>query len=372
VITQSKSAHSRIAVFTGRKSHPRARHALENTPQTGDRSGAVWRCPHLGAIQYRVACIVAITLMVMSLHAQQRPPTHDGAVFKSEVELVNVNATVRDAHGDFVSGLSVDDFVVYEDDEPQTVTQFGARRVPVSLGIALDSSSSMVGEKLQLAKGALDSLLYALFSPEDEFFLYGFSDHPVLLQGWTGDRSAIMRSLDHMIAGGNTALYDVMADAVPRAQQGRNTRRALVLVSDGSDNKSTNSIQGVKDIVRATETLVYAIGIDCRAKARPPASQPRQHQAIPPPLPFPFPRCADPVDAATLRQITDDSGGRTEIVDNPRGLERAANGIADELSKQYYLGYSSPAKKDGRWHSIRVETRRHTYRVRARSGYVAK
>jgi hypothetical protein len=69
--------------------------------------------------------------------------------------------------------------------------------------------------------------------------------------------------------------------------------------------------------------------------------------------------------------LTDDSGGRTEVIRDPRDLNPATAGIADELSRQYYLGYPSPAQKDGRWHTIRVELRNSTYRVRARSGYTA-
>jgi hypothetical protein len=79
----------------------------------------------------------------------------------------------------------------------------------------------------------------------------------------------------------------------------------------------------------------------------------------------------DRVNVAALREMTDDSGGRTEIVREARDLDPATANIADELSKQYYLGYPSPGKKDGRWHSIRVEVRNHSYRVRARRGYVA-
>jgi hypothetical protein len=79
----------------------------------------------------------------------------------------------------------------------------------------------------------------------------------------------------------------------------------------------------------------------------------------------------DRVNVAALRDITDDSGGRTEIVRSTRDLDPATAGIADELSKQYYLGYPSSGKKDGRWHSIRVELRNRSYRVRARKGYVA-
>ena len=92
---------------------------------------------------------------------------------------------------------------------------------------------------------------------------------------------------------------------------------------------------------------------------------------IPPQGPDGSRDCGDPVDVTALRDLTDDSGGRTEIVRHPRDLDPATAGIADELSKQYYLGYLSPEKKDGRWHSIRVELRNRNYRVRARRGYVA-
>ncbi len=81
--------------------------------------------------------------------------------------------------------------------------------------------------------------------------------------------------------------------------------------------------------------------------------------------------CADPVDVVSLRDLTDDSGGRTEIVRDPRDLNPATENIADELSKQYYIGYAAPGKKDGRWHSIRVELKGKPYRVRARRGYMA-
>ena len=79
----------------------------------------------------------------------------------------------------------------------------------------------------------------------------------------------------------------------------------------------------------------------------------------------------DRVNVTALRDMTDDSGGRTEIVRDPHDLNPATANIADELSKQYYMGYPSAGKKDGRWHSIRVELRNRNYRVRARRGYVA-
>src|SRR5205814_6288526 len=85
----------------------------------------------------------------------------------------------------------------------------------------------------------------------------------------------------------------------------------------------------------------------------------------------PWQRNDDRVNVTALREMTDDSGGRTEIIRDPRDLNPATASIADELSKQYYLGYASAVKKDGRWHAIRVEIKNHNYRVRARRGYIA-
>ena len=80
---------------------------------------------------------------------------------------------------------------------------------------------------------------------------------------------------------------------------------------------------------------------------------------------------SDRVNVVALRDLTDDSGGRTEVVREAHDLVPATTSIADELSKQYYLGYLSNGKKDGKWHSIKVEVRKGSYHVRARRGYVA-
>src|SRR5207247_1418272 len=105
-------------------------------------------------------------LAVVSLHGQQSPPARpsgdDAFRFRTGVELVNVTATVSDGSGRFVPDLRLEDFRVYEDDQPVEVTHFNSERVPVSLGIALDTSGSMAGDKLQEAQNALDRFLYEL------------------------------------------------------------------------------------------------------------------------------------------------------------------------------------------------------------------
>ena len=334
-------------------------------------------------------------------------PPSDGQAFRfrTGVELINVNATVTDQGGRFVSGLNKDDFRVYDDEQLQAVTHFNAERVPVSLGIVLDTSGSMDGEKMLAARQALDRFLVQLLDPQDEVFLYRFDNNPELVEGWTRDKRRISESLDRIRPRGGTALYDTVAEAVHMAQQGKNRKKAVIIISDGNDTSSRTDVFAVKQLIRETEVLVYAIGIDSAGTSssyvRRPNLLQRGYPQPPRPIPLPFPipgrrptppppvapppsspvpgggnsryrgGSDDRVNVAALRDITDDSGGRTEIVRYARDLDPATAGIADELSKQYYLGYSATGPRDGRWHSIRVEVRQPSYHVRARRGYVA-
>jgi len=321
--------------------------------------------------------------------------------FKTGVELINVTATVTDENSRFVSGLHKEDFRVYQDNELQEVTHFTNERVPVSLGIVLDTSGSMEGEKMNAAREALNGFLDQLNDPDDEVFLYRFDNHPVLVEGWTRDKRRLSYALSRMQPRGGTALYDAVADAVPLAQSGHNRKKAIVIISDGNDTSSRTDIQSLKRMIREAEVLVYAIGIDSQSEFgfMPGGYGHRFQRPRTPrfPIPFPFPmpgsggrnppppsppgtpspnprsggRMDDRVNAFALREITDDSGGRTEIVRSTRDLNPATSGIADELSRQYYLGYSATGAKDGKWHAIRVEVKNANYRVRARKGFVA-
>lgn len=321
----------------------------------------------------------------------------EGFRFKSGVELINVNVTVTDRSGRFVSGLRQDDFLVYEDNKPVEVTHFSAERVPVSLGIVLDSSGSMAGEKWSAALDAIDRFMQALPDQDDEFFLYKFSADPDLVHEWTNDRNAVSRSLNRVRPNGGTAMYDAVAEAVPMAQAGRNRKKAIVLISDGNDTNSRMRVSELRQMIRETEVLIYAVGIDGQGESTffpgrpsPPVMRPPAPTPFPLPggrrLPFPIPLpggggggggiggrigADDRVNVVALREITDDSGGRTEIVRDPRDLDPATASIADELSKQYYVGYPSPGYHDGRWHTIRVELKNPGYQIRARKGYIA-
>jgi Ca-activated chloride channel homolog len=350
--------------------------------------------------QFPVAAAAVAVLLVgtgPALNGQE------GFKFKSGVELVNVNVTVTDRTGRFVPGLTQDDFIVYDDTKPQEVTHFSAERVPVSLGIVLDTSGSMAGEKMESAKEALDRFLLDLLAPEDDVFLMRFGASAELVHDWTIEKQLVSRRLNRISPGGGTAMYDAVADAVPMSQNGEHRKKAILIVSDGNDTNSRTGVGELKQMIRDTEVLVYAVGIDGRGettfggpRTTPPVARP------PARLPFPFPGggggrgnpwpqgptfpgtggsgrgggswgsgADERVNVSALRELTDDSGGRTEIVRSARDLDPATANIADELSKQYYIGYPAPGHRDGRWHTIRVELAKPGYTVRSRRGYMA-
>jgi Ca-activated chloride channel family protein len=328
--------------------------------------------------------------VVLAVAAAASLGAQDGFKLKSRVELINVTATVSDDAGRFVSGLRQSDFTLYEDNEKQEITHFGAERVPVSLGIVLDVSGSMSPEKMDAARAAINRFTQELLDPQDELFLMTFSRTANLVQDWTTDRRAISRALQRVEADGGTAMYDAIAEAVPIANSGGHEKKAILLISDGNDRNSSISVNELRQAIRESEVLVYALGVDATERSMPRATPPtRRPPQLPIPIPFPIPggggrrypqifggpygnQGADErVNADALRRITDDTGGRTEIVRGFRNLDEATERIADELSKQYYLGYTSTRPRDGRWHTIRVDVRDRKLTVRARRGYVA-
>jgi VWFA-related protein len=368
------------------------------------RLGALWPRPHRGTtfalLVIAAAALLVAALSVVTLVAQEQ--TDSRFRFKSEVELINVSATVTDSTGRFVSGLRKEDFLLWEDDKPQTISHFSDERVPVSLGLVLDVSGSMEGAKFRAAQEAIDRFLRDLLSPDDEVFLMSFADHPDLIQDWTTDRDRVMRSLGRVHPHGGTAMYDAVAEALPIAQRGKHRKKAIVIISDGNDTNSTTDVTSLRGLIREQEVLIYAIGIDGESRSGTYTRGPGPRIPIPFPVPGggggrryppqfpgqPPPRYPpggyppgtngpvvmspnDRVNAPALRDLTDDSGGRTEVVRYANDLGPATANIADELSRQYSLAYTPSAAKDGRWHTIRVEVRSRDYLVRSRRGYIA-
>ena len=336
------------------------------------------------------AALLAITFGSLATHAQ------DGFRFKSGVDLVNVTATVIDDDGRFVPSLTKDDFAIFENGRRQEISHFSSERTPVSLGIALDASGSMTPDKMAAARSAIDRFIYDLLGPDDELFFVEFASTARITQDWTTDRAAISRAVARVDPIGGTALYDAIARALPVAAAGRHKKKAVLVISDGNDTNSSISVARLRQQIRDSEVLVYALGVDGTVRTESSGGRTRPPIGLPVPNPFPpsrrggrFRACRRPSSAAAaaggtwsrpngervnpdaLREVTDDTGGRTEIVRGFGDLQSATARLADELSKQYSLAFSSTEDKDGRWHPIRVEVRDKRLTVRARRGYTA-
>jgi len=195
-----------------------------------------------------------------------------------------------------------------------------------------------------------------------------------------------MRGLGSVRPAGGTALYDAVAEAIPLAGEGSRRKKAMVVISDGNDTNSTIRVDELQPLIRESEVMVYAVGLDAAGTFGVTPRTPRIE--LPGGISFPWPsgssrpsqrpgpRSGTGVEAGVneraLRMITDDSGGRTEIIAGARNLDQATAGIANELSQQYFLGYVSTRPKDGRWHTIKVQPKNGNHQVRARRGFVAE
>ena len=282
--------------------------------------------------------------------ASQQPPVRDTRSFRTGIDLTSVTATVVDKDGHLVTGLPREAFEIYEDGDRQTVTQFTNERVPVGLGLLLDISDSMFGKRIADARTAVDRFLLELLAPEDEFFIIAFNHQPHVLTSWTRQPDVVRSVLDTLRPSGGTAAYDAISESLPILEARTRARAALLLISDGADTASNATQRDLRSLLLRSDAFVYAIAIDS------PGSQPINTR----------------VNAQALREITGETGGRTEIVQSSADLTAATARIAEELNSQYVLGYTSSHGADGKFHSIRVRATNADYRVRARNGYVAR
>jgi VWFA-related protein len=290
-----------------------------------------------------LACAIA-ALVAVRLLAQQ-PPLTDNRLFQSGIEITSITATVIDKEGHPVTGLEREAFEVYEDGVRQTITQFTRERVPIGLGVLLDISDSMFGKRMDDARAAVDKFMFELLDPADEFFLMAFNHRPRPLTGWTREQGDVRHALAGLRPSGGTAIYDAILDALPLIEKRNRQRAAILVISDGADTASNATLRELRPALHRSD----AIAIDS------PDRQPINTR----------------VNPAALREITAESGGRTEIVQNSAQLDEAAARVAEELNSQYVIGYTPPRGADGQFHSLRVRTPGTDYRVRARNGYVA-
>jgi Ca-activated chloride channel family protein len=296
------------------------------------------------------------------------PAAHDGASrlqapgppLKVEVDLVQVETSVRDEHGRAVDNLKRQDFRVFEDGVEQRIRYFSQDELPLAVALVIDGSTSVAAALDDLRAGALDTL--SLLKPDDEVALYSFTERPQQREGLTTDRNAIVEGIAEINPGGGTNINDALhAAAVYLGQQASDRRRAIILVSDNvaSDRGSYDEQQ----VVRAAldnETVIYSIKVGFWDYSR-------LHYLMHP----------DPY-LGWVNRICRETGG--ELIDSRTAgsVTSALATVLAQLKAGYTLGYSSSNRlKDGTFRTIEVrlvmhsQHSRHKYTVYGRRGYYA-
>ena len=244
-----------------------------------------------------------------------------------------VGASVTDPLGRLVTGLEQQDFRVFEDGIEQEIIRFSSQDVPVSIGVIFDMSGSM-SDKIDKSRQAAVQF-FRTANPQDEFFLVNFNDRAQLISPFTGSVDQLQDRLMYTGAHGLTALYDGVYLGLSQMRGAHNTKKALLIISDGGDNHSRYSETEIRKFVREADVQIYSIGLF------EPDGGPTTEEREGPSL---------------LNDLTMMTGGRAFVVQNVNELPDIATKISMELRNQYVLGYQPSARKhDGKWRKIKVK-----------------
>lgn len=251
-----------------------------------------------------------------------------------DVPLVLIPVHVTTPLGASVTNLDKDSFRIFEDRVEQTITQFASEDAPLSIGLLLDSSGSMRHKIRKSAEAA--AAFFRTANSEDEFFLIEFNERPRLAVPFTRDSDEIFRHIAHVRPVGRTSLLDAIHLALLEMQGARNLRKALVILSDGGDNRSRYTETEIKVAMREADVQVYAMGIfepdETRKRTREEEDGPR-----------------------LLAELAEETGGRHYPVENLEALPSVCVRIGMELRNQYMLGYApSNAAHDGKYRQVKV------------------
>jgi Ca-activated chloride channel homolog len=257
------------------------------------------------------------------------------ATFRAHSDLVLVPVTVTDRLNRFVLGFQKEDFQLFEDGVEQNVAVFSGEDAPLSVGVLFDESGSM-GYKLRNSRDAAAQLLNAL-DTQDEAFLVEFADLAKVSIRFTGHTEDIQGALKNAQANGLTAMLDAIDTGLVEMKKAKNSRKAMVIVSDGGDNRSHYTAAQIESLVREADVQIYAMGVfdpDFTIGLSPEEiSGPR-----------------------LLSEIAAQTGGRAFAAAVPGDLPSVANRIAVELRNQYVLGYYPKNKiRDGKYRKVKVQ-----------------
>ena len=269
-------------------------------------------------------------------------------VLSVDVELVNVSVNAIDASGKPIEGLTAADFKVFEDGREQQLSFFAHdAHVPVSIGALIDVSGSLQ-DKIRQGLQTVNEIAAGL-SARDEMFVIAFNSRAQLRQSFTNEPEQIQRSLRNIHTGGETAVYDAISFGLAQMKSAKNKRRVLLLLSDCFDTRSKIKADQVEDMLKNSDTLVYAIGLDDDDNDPQTRKRPRYH-----------------IYEYMLNKLTRASGGRLIRIYSTHDydLRRLADGLLGELRQEYTMGYyPADHSADSKLRNIEVRVTRSDVRV---------
>jgi len=292
---------------------------------------------------------IAVVAALGAVEGQQAPLQPS---FRTGVELVSLNVTVSEAQH-YVTDLEQADFNVYEDGVQQNVTFFNKTNLPIALALLIDTSASM-DTKLPTAQEAAIGFAKRL-RPQDLAEVVDFDNRITLLQQFTNSGQDIEQAIRKTSAGGSTSLYNAIYFALKELKKAvaKNVeeirRQAIVVLSDGEDTSSLLPFEEVLDLAKRSETAVYSIGLRDNDSGGTKLFKEAEF---------------------VLKQFSQETGGRAFFPNQVSDLAGVYGQIADELSSQYTVGYTSKnPKRDGAWRRIVVRVNRPNTTTRTKTGY---
>ena len=288
-------------------------------------------------------CISGLQLVRAQVSASIDPQFHlnsaAAALFpearlRIDSALVLIPVHVTTGEGASVTNLNKGNFEIFEDGVEQRITNFSEDDAPISVGLVFDTSGSMTDKIRKSSKAAATFMKTA--NPGDEFFLVEFNDRPKLTVPFTPDSDSIFRRISHTRPFGRTSLLDAIHLAMVQMKNAHNLRRAIVIVSDGGDNRSRFTAGEIKEAMIESDVQLYAMGIFDEDMHKHPVEE--------------------QLGPKLLEALAEQTGGEMYTVKKVDELQAVSERISRELRSEYLLGYSpSDAERDGKYRRVKVK-----------------
>ncbi len=278
-------------------------------------------------------------------------PDDPGVIFRSDTRLVVCHTTVTDKEGHFVTDLPQSSFTVSENGVRQQMRSFVREDVPVSLGLVIDNSASMLPRRAQVEAASL--ALVQASNPQDEVFLVSFNDEiyfdlPSGME-FTHDLDVLQRALKHIDSRGGTAMRDAIQKAMDHLKRAHRDKKVLVVITDGDDNFSAVEPEALIRSAQDAGVLIYSVGL--LAEEEPKAARhARQY----------------------LEELARATGASAFFARDVTEVDRLGHQVAQDIRNQYIIQYT-PANQvmDGKFRNIKISVKAPGVSVRTRPGYWA-